>query len=186
MDRGAWWATVRGVAKSWTRLSDSNFHLHFDIVNHDDSILIYNMLRDLFHRFSSWIPLSEVDFITLNVEIIKLSFHEVGSPGSGHRVRSEWCWSWIHIRSLNKAFRDLIRFDFVFPQERKVWGYIKHTCDFTHRWWANPMRMLLVYELLVGFTQKQSWWRICAQATSVGGEPREQGAERGLASRGFH
>ena len=22
MDRGAWWATVRGVAKSWTRLSD--------------------------------------------------------------------------------------------------------------------------------------------------------------------
>ena len=27
MDRGAWWATVRGVAKSLTRLSD--FHLHF-------------------------------------------------------------------------------------------------------------------------------------------------------------
>ena len=25
MDRGAWWATVHGVAKSWTRLSD--FHL---------------------------------------------------------------------------------------------------------------------------------------------------------------
>ena len=22
MDRGAWWATVYGVAKSWTRLSD--------------------------------------------------------------------------------------------------------------------------------------------------------------------
>ena len=22
MDRGAWWATVQGVAKSWTRLSD--------------------------------------------------------------------------------------------------------------------------------------------------------------------
>ena len=22
MDGGAWWATVRGVAKSWTRLSD--------------------------------------------------------------------------------------------------------------------------------------------------------------------
>ena len=25
MDRGAWWATVHGVAKSWTRLSDSTF-----------------------------------------------------------------------------------------------------------------------------------------------------------------
>ena len=29
MDREAWWATVHGVAKSWTRLSN----LHFYIVN---------------------------------------------------------------------------------------------------------------------------------------------------------
>ena len=29
MDRGAWWATVHGVAKSWTRLSDSTFTFHF-------------------------------------------------------------------------------------------------------------------------------------------------------------
>ena len=26
MDRGAWWATVHGVTKSWTRLSDFHFH----------------------------------------------------------------------------------------------------------------------------------------------------------------
>ena len=26
-DREAWWATVHGVAKSWTRLSDSNVHV---------------------------------------------------------------------------------------------------------------------------------------------------------------
>ena len=25
MDRGAWWATVHGVAKSWTRLTDFTF-----------------------------------------------------------------------------------------------------------------------------------------------------------------
>ena len=25
MDKGAWWATVHGVAKSWTRLSDLTF-----------------------------------------------------------------------------------------------------------------------------------------------------------------
>ena len=25
-DRGAWWATVHGVAKNWTRLSDSAQH----------------------------------------------------------------------------------------------------------------------------------------------------------------
>ena len=30
MDRGAWWAAVHGVARSWTRLSDFTFtfHLH--------------------------------------------------------------------------------------------------------------------------------------------------------------
>ena len=29
MDRGAWWAAVRGVAKSRTRLSDFTFAFHF-------------------------------------------------------------------------------------------------------------------------------------------------------------
>ena len=29
MDGGAWWATVHGVAKSWTRLSDFTFAFHF-------------------------------------------------------------------------------------------------------------------------------------------------------------
>ena len=29
MDGGAWWATVHGVAKSWTRLSDFTFTLRF-------------------------------------------------------------------------------------------------------------------------------------------------------------
>ena len=28
-DRGAWWAAVHGVARSWTRLSDFTFTLHF-------------------------------------------------------------------------------------------------------------------------------------------------------------
>ena len=29
MDRGAWWAAVHGVAKSWTRLSDFTYTFHF-------------------------------------------------------------------------------------------------------------------------------------------------------------
>ena len=33
MDRGTWWATIRGVAKSWTRLSDFIFTFHFHIVH---------------------------------------------------------------------------------------------------------------------------------------------------------
>ena len=30
MDRGVWWATVQGVAKSQTRLSNSHFHFQGD------------------------------------------------------------------------------------------------------------------------------------------------------------
>ena len=30
MDRGAWWATVHGVAESWTQLSNFLFHFHKD------------------------------------------------------------------------------------------------------------------------------------------------------------
>ena len=29
MDGGAWWATVHGIAKSWTRLNDFTFTFHF-------------------------------------------------------------------------------------------------------------------------------------------------------------
>ena len=29
MDRGAWWATVHGVPKSWTQLTDFTFTFHF-------------------------------------------------------------------------------------------------------------------------------------------------------------
>ena len=32
MDKGAWWATVQGVTKSWTQLSDQHFHFSEDIV----------------------------------------------------------------------------------------------------------------------------------------------------------
>ena len=30
MDRGAWWATVHGVAKSWRRLSNFTLTFHFN------------------------------------------------------------------------------------------------------------------------------------------------------------
>ena len=32
MDRGAWWAAVHGVTKSWTRLSDFTFTFHFHVL----------------------------------------------------------------------------------------------------------------------------------------------------------
>ena len=37
LDVGAWWATVHGVAKSWTRLSDFTFT--FDVIEFLNSIV---------------------------------------------------------------------------------------------------------------------------------------------------
>ena len=31
-DKGAWWATVHGVVKSWTRLSNFTFTFHFSCI----------------------------------------------------------------------------------------------------------------------------------------------------------
>ena len=48
-DGGAWWATVHGVAKSWTRLSDFTFTLHFHALKKDmathSSVLAWRIPR---------------------------------------------------------------------------------------------------------------------------------------------
>ena len=36
MDRGAWWATVHGITKSWTRLSDFEVHIVLPVRVHGD------------------------------------------------------------------------------------------------------------------------------------------------------
>ena len=40
MDRGAWWATVHGVSKSQTRLSDEYFHFYSESVSLSSDLLI--------------------------------------------------------------------------------------------------------------------------------------------------
>ena len=50
MDRGAWWAAVRGVAKSRTRLSDFTFTFHFHALEKEMEILLllFNSLIQLY------------------------------------------------------------------------------------------------------------------------------------------
>ena len=47
MDAGAWWATVHGVAQSWTRLSDFTFTFHFHALEKQtathSSVLAWNI-----------------------------------------------------------------------------------------------------------------------------------------------
>ena len=47
MDRGAWWAAVHGVAKSWTGLSDFTFTFHFHALEKEmathSSVLVWRI-----------------------------------------------------------------------------------------------------------------------------------------------
>ena len=45
MDKGAWWATVHGVAKSWKRLSDSQFHFHQNFTEKAYLIIFFNLSK---------------------------------------------------------------------------------------------------------------------------------------------
>ena len=46
-DRGAWWAAVHGVAKSWTQLSNFTFTLHFHALEKEmathSSVLVWRV-----------------------------------------------------------------------------------------------------------------------------------------------
>ena len=46
MDGGAWWATVYGVAKSWTQLSDLTFHLFFQLKTQNSEIFFFFKSHD--------------------------------------------------------------------------------------------------------------------------------------------
>ena len=40
MDGGAWWATVHGVTKSWTRLSDFTVTFHFHALEKEMAVFL--------------------------------------------------------------------------------------------------------------------------------------------------
>ena len=47
MDRGAWWATVHGVAKSWTQLSDfTHTHTYREVKGLSDEVEIPQVLPE--------------------------------------------------------------------------------------------------------------------------------------------
>ena len=59
MDRGAWKATVHGVAKSWTRLSDLSTHIHLSIYPSMDT-WISILLNGLFSIIYSEAQISKI------------------------------------------------------------------------------------------------------------------------------
>ena len=58
MDRGAWWATVHGTAKSGTGLRDSHFHFHAFVTR--DTLTDLSFLS--FHLFVSILPWDSIKY----------------------------------------------------------------------------------------------------------------------------
>ena len=66
MDRGAWWATVHGVTKSQTWLSDwhtvsiytNHFAVHLNLTQHCRSIILQLKQRKKKKKTLSWLPMS--------------------------------------------------------------------------------------------------------------------------------
>ena len=81
MDRGAWWAIVHEVTKSWTRLRDSHFHFHFSVVG----------LFALDH------PLCRVGsvsaFIILHLWCLEQCLMPVKNPANSCWMILKKCWS---------------------------------------------------------------------------------------------
>ena len=71
-DRGAWWATVHGVRKSQTWLSDSHFHCHFPYPKTQTSLFWERLLQITF-KFS--LPLWDIN-------LLKKIFWQFQDPGN--------------------------------------------------------------------------------------------------------
>ena len=54
MDRGAWWAAVHGIAKSWTQLSYFTFTFHFHALEKEMATLQCSCLENPRDRRAWW------------------------------------------------------------------------------------------------------------------------------------
>ena len=96
MDRGAWWATVHGLTKSWTQLSDFTFRqfLTFDLrvvliiyalLKIKSLPIIFCMIQILIYFCANLVPLSNKFLLSFVV------------------LRFDWVWPGVHISGLNAA-----------------------------------------------------------------------------------
>ena len=70
MDGGAWWATVHGVAKSWTQLSDFTFTFHFNKLD-IEGYFPRNRKKIIFKNYSFNIVNEVLQVLLLNSETNK-------------------------------------------------------------------------------------------------------------------
>ena len=108
MDGGSWWATVHGVAKSWTRLSDFTFTFHFHALEKE---------------------------MAIHFSVLAWRIPGMGEPGrlpsmGSHRVGHNW--SDLAAAAIVKYTMDLVASRLVFPLQ---YSCLENPMD-GGAWWA--------------------------------------------------
>ena len=110
MDRRAWWATVNGVAKSWTQLSTTHTqainriikytHVEFGVGNHSPNLFLGSKITadgDCSHeiKISFLTPWKEsYDQPTWHIKKQRHYFANKGPPSQGYGFSSSHVWMW--------------------------------------------------------------------------------------------
>ena len=84
MDRGAWWATVHGVEKSQTRLSDSAHHMSL-VRTFLDCLCNFLWLYNFEKNFKS-IAISTLNILAYFFNMLKFKFNSKYKLFSSHRI----------------------------------------------------------------------------------------------------
>ena len=100
MDRGAWWAAVHGVAKSWTRLSDFTFTFHFHALEKEmatySSILVWRILWTEEPGGLLSIGLHSQTWL----KWLSMHYLPVGMGSEPQKWEEKWEWGWERSHSL--------------------------------------------------------------------------------------
>ena len=149
MDGGAWWATVHGVAKSWTRLSDFTFTCFFcvyclesynkwmydfvksfSLISWDDHVaFIFHFVKMVCH----------IDWFVSPVMVIFCILDNPCIP----EIKStlSWCMIFLMCCSIQLA-RILSIFASMFPSDIGMWfSFLWHPCLVlvSGWWWSHGM-----------------------------------------------
>ena len=82
MDRGAWWATVHGVAKSWIQLSDKHFHF---LPRIQQEYKVRSFSKSGIGPQHVWYPLA-MSYVHLQLRTAGLEY-------------ANFCWVWFYLQA---------------------------------------------------------------------------------------
>ena len=95
MDRGAWWAAVHGVARSWTRLNDFTFTFHFHALEKEtathSSVLAWRILGTA----------EPGGLLSMGLHRVRHDWGDLAVAAATFYLFISLCWRWVFCRQHN-------------------------------------------------------------------------------------